>query len=82
MSFTIVFTEAYEKQAMSFLKKHPELLERYEKTLRLLKETPHHPSLRIHPLKGRLKGLHSVSITLSYRITLQLVISKQEITLL
>ncbi len=43
MSFTIVFTEAYEKQAMSFLNKHPELLERYEKTLRLLKETPHHP---------------------------------------
>lgn len=82
MSFTIVFTEKYEKRAMQFLKIHPELLERYEKTLRLLQENPHHPSLRLHALKGRLKDLHSVSITMSYRISLEFIISDQKIILI
>jgi plasmid maintenance system killer protein len=35
--------------------------------------------LRLHPLSGRLEGLHSVSINLSYRITLELLISDEEI---
>lgn len=82
MSFTIVFTEKYEKRAMQFLKIHPDLLERYDKTLRLLHENPYHPSLRLHPLKGRLKSLHSVSITMSYRISLELIISDHEIVLI
>jgi len=30
----------------------------------------------LHALKGRLSGLHSVSINLSYRITLEMVITK------
>ena len=40
---------------------------------------PHHPSLRLHSLSGRLQGLHSVSINLSYRITLELLIQDEEI---
>jgi len=40
---------------------------------------PHHPSLRLHALSGRLLGLHSVSINLSYRITLELLIQDEEI---
>jgi plasmid maintenance system killer protein len=40
---------------------------------------PHHPSLRLHLLGGRLQGLHSVSINLSYRITLELLIHDEEI---
>jgi plasmid maintenance system killer protein len=40
---------------------------------------PHHPSLRLHALSGRLQGLHSVSINLSYRITLELLIQDEEI---
>jgi len=38
-----------------------------------------HPSLRLHALKGRLQGLHSVSINISYRITLELIIDGQRL---
>jgi len=40
---------------------------------------PHHPSLRLHPLSGKLQALHSVSINLSYRITLELLIQDMQI---
>jgi mRNA-degrading endonuclease YafQ of YafQ-DinJ toxin-antitoxin module len=79
MSWTLVFTEQYEKRALSFLKRHPELEKQYLKTLQLMEANPFHPSLRLHPLAGRLSGLHSVSINLSYRITLEFLIHDQEI---
>jgi mRNA-degrading endonuclease YafQ of YafQ-DinJ toxin-antitoxin module len=74
MAFTLVFTEQYNRRAARFLKRHPELRQPYLKTLQLLELNPAHPSLRLHPLRGRLDGLHSVSINLSYRITLELLI--------
>lgn len=40
---------------------------------------PAHPSLRPHALRGKFDGLHSVSINLSYRITLELLIQDQQI---
>jgi mRNA-degrading endonuclease YafQ of YafQ-DinJ toxin-antitoxin module len=79
MSWCLVFTEQYEKRALRFLKRHPELEKQYLKTLQLLEINPHHPSLRLHPLSGRLSGLHSVSINLSYRITLEFMVTDQEI---
>ena len=79
MSWTLVFTEQYEKRAQRFLKRHPELEKQYLKTLQLMEANPLHPSLRLHPLAGRLSGLHSVSINLSYRITLEFLIHDQEI---
>ena len=79
MSWSLVFTEQYEKRALRFLKRHPELEKQYLKTLQLLEANPHHPSLRPHPLSGRLSGLHSVSINLSYRITLEFLLTDQEI---
>jgi mRNA-degrading endonuclease YafQ of YafQ-DinJ toxin-antitoxin module len=79
MSWTLVFTEQYEKRAVRFLKRHPELEKQYLKTLQLMEANPFHPSLRLHPLAGRLSGLHSVSINLSYRITLEFLIHDQEI---
>jgi mRNA-degrading endonuclease YafQ of YafQ-DinJ toxin-antitoxin module len=79
MSWTLVFTEQYEKRAQRFLKRHPELEKQYLKTVQLLEINPFHPSLRIHPLSGRLSGLHSVSINLSYRITLEFLLNDQEI---
>lgn len=33
----------------------------------------------MHPLRGKLDGLHSVSINLSYRITLELLIQDGQI---
>jgi mRNA-degrading endonuclease YafQ of YafQ-DinJ toxin-antitoxin module len=79
MSYTLVFTEQYEKRAARFLKRHPELEKQYLKTLQLLAANPHHPSLRLHQLSGRLSALHSVSINISYRIILELLISEAEI---
>lgn len=81
MSFALIFTEHYEKRAARFLKRHPEVEKQYLKALKLLEANPFHPSLRLHTLSGRLEGLHSVSINLSYRITLELIIQEEEIVL-
>lgn len=81
MTFQLVFTAQYEKRAARFLKRHPELEKQYLKTLQLLEMNPHHPSLRLHALGGRLQGLHSVSINLSYRITMELLIQDDGIIL-
>ncbi|MAT58068.1 MAG: plasmid stabilization protein [Ignavibacteriae bacterium] len=77
--FSIVFTESYIKRAKKFFKKHHEVLPQYEKTLKLLEINPTHPSLRLHKLKGRLSELFSVSINISYRITIIFIIEKNKI---
>jgi plasmid maintenance system killer protein len=74
MPYQLVFTDDYTSRALRFLKRHPQLKAQYAKTLALLEFNPTHPSLRLHALAGRLQGLHSVSINLSYRITLQWLI--------
>lgn len=79
MSYTLVFTGQYNRRAARFLKRHPELRQQYLKALQLLEANPFHPSLRLHALSGMLGGLHSVSINLSYRITLELLIQDNEI---
>ena len=38
------------------------------KTEELFRDNPLHPSVRLHPLKGKLKGLWSISVTLNVRI--------------
>jgi toxin HigB-1 len=79
VAYTIIFTERYTRIAARFLKRHPDMARAYVKTLELLQVNPHHPSLRLHALSGRLAGVHSVSINLSYRITLHLLITEREI---
>jgi mRNA-degrading endonuclease YafQ of YafQ-DinJ toxin-antitoxin module len=70
----ILFTETYNKKASKFIKKHPEIIKLYEKTLLLVEANIYHPSLRLHKLKGPLDNLHSISINLSYRITIYFLI--------
>jgi mRNA-degrading endonuclease YafQ of YafQ-DinJ toxin-antitoxin module len=79
MAFQLVLTETYLRIALRFLRRHPQLRAQYAKTLALLQANPHHPSLRLHALAGKYQGLHSVSINLSYRITLELVIQGQTV---
>lgn len=79
MAYALVFTERYNRRAARFIKQPPELRQQYLKTLQLLEANPFHPSLRLHPLRGKLEGLHSVSINLSYRITLELLIQDEQI---
>ena len=77
--FALVFTEQYTRRAAQFLKRQPDLRQHYLKTLQLLEANPAHPSLRLHALKGKHDGLHSVSINLSYRMTLELLIQDRQI---
>jgi len=81
MSYSLIFTDSYEKVEGRFLKRHPDLLDRYHKTLAIMEQDPFHPSLRLHALEGRLSGLHAVSINLQYRITLELELREREIIL-
>ena len=82
MSYCLVFTESYNKCAAKWLKRHPELRHQYLKTLQLLELNPFHRTLRLHPLAGRLQGIHAVSINLSYRLTLELLVRDAEIVLI
>jgi len=66
----IIYTDSYIRRAKKFIKKHPELLSQYAKTLKLMEVNPHHPSLRMHKLSGKLSKLYSVSINISYRISI------------
>ena len=79
MIYRILYTESYIKKAARFISRHPDLLQQYEKTLKLLEVNPFHPSLRFHRLKGSLKELHSISINISYRITLEFLIEDKTI---
>lgn len=79
VAYRIIFTERYTRIAKRFLQQHPDMARAYAKTLGLLELNPHHPSLRLHALSGRLAGVHSVSINVSYRITLHLLVGEHEI---
>lgn len=81
MTYRLVYPDSYVKRAKKFLKKHPELRNQYQKTLELLELNPRHPSLRLHGLQGRLDGLSSVSINISYRIVLEILITESDIIL-
>lgn len=81
MNYRLIYTKSYNQRAKKFITKHPELLKQYEKTLKLLEINPFHPSLRLHELKGKLKGLYSISINMSYRIILNFMITDNDIIL-
>ena len=82
MTWQIIFTEQYNQRATKFLKRNPAIERHYAKTLELLALNPHHPSLRLHALQGKLTGLHSISINLSHHITLEMIITDHEIVLI
>ena len=75
----IIYTQSYIKIAKKFIKKHPDMLSQYKKTLELLEMNPKHPSLRLHKLQGKLSDLYSVSINTSYRITMEFIIQENKI---
>lgn len=81
MTWQLIFTQQYNKRAAKFIKRHPDVQGQYAKTLELLALNPHHPSLRLHGLSGRLEGLHSISINLKYRVTIEMIITDNEIVL-
>ena len=79
MSYEIIITDSYFKKLTKFLKKHPDILQRYIKTIEMLELNPHHPSLRLHKLQGRLCEFHSISINMDYRVLIDFIIQNNEI---
>jgi len=80
--YSIVTPQQFLRQARKFLQKHPDLRERFAKTIADLQQDPFQPHLGLHALGGKLNGCYAVSLTYSYRITLTLLVSDSEITLL
>ena len=69
-------------RASKWLRKHSALRDQYLKTLQLMELNINHPSLRLHKLTGSLNGLSSVSINMSYRITLEPIIQDKDIIMI
>ncbi len=80
--FTVATPEPFLRQARKFFKKHPDLRPRFAAVFEALKLDPFQPSLGLHPFTGKLAGCHAVRLTYSYRITLTVMVTEQEIILL
>lgn len=80
--YVLLTTSHFDRRIVKFSRAHPELKKQLARTFQELESDPFHPHLRLHPLKGELEGLHAVSITHAYRITLTLRVTKREIILL
>jgi addiction module RelE/StbE family toxin len=80
--YKLIETKTYIKKLKKFLKKHPDMFKKYEKTIYLLESNPYHPSLRLHKLKGDLNEFYSVSIDMNYRIIIDFVIIEDKIFLI
>ena len=80
--YTVVTSEQFLRQARKFFRKHPDLKAKFVKLIEDLQVDPFQPNLALHSLSGKLTGLHAVSLTYSYRITLTLMVTEKEIILL
>lgn len=80
--YRLVWTARFTRTARKFTQAHPDLRQRLAQVLRDLENDPLQPHLRLHPLKGKMQGLHAVSVTYSYRISLTLKVTEKEIILL
>ncbi len=78
----IKFSDSYTKKAIKFFKKHKDIYPQYKKTIILLQQNPHHPSLRIHKLQAKMSKYSSVSINMQYRIVIDFVIIDNVIILI
>jgi mRNA-degrading endonuclease YafQ of YafQ-DinJ toxin-antitoxin module len=82
MSFALVTTRHFERRARKFLRKHPDLRQALRDALDDLSRDPFQPKLKLHPLAGNLGGVQAVSLTYSYRVTLLVRVTEQELVLL
>ena len=61
------------------LKRHPDLKNKYYRTLELLEINPLHNSLRLHKLHGKISDFYSVSIDMKYRIIIDFIVENNKI---
>ncbi|MDQ6604776.1 MAG: plasmid stabilization protein [Chloroflexota bacterium] len=82
MTYRVEIREGFTKQANKFFRKHPDLRVPFRRLVADLQEDPFQPRLRLHPLRREFKGVYAVSLAHSYRVTLTLLVTGKEITLL
>jgi len=80
--YTLIWSTGFSRSAEKFIKKHPDLRNKFASILRDLENDPFQPHLKYHQLGGDFKKVQAISITYSYRITLTIVVSDSEIILL
>jgi len=80
--YTLIWTPSFTRTSRKFFQKHPHLKKKFAQLLQDLEKDPLQPHLKLHPLQRELKGLHAISLTYSYRITLTLKLTVEEIVLL
>jgi len=61
----IIYSNGFRER---FIKLPRDVAELAIKKEELFRENPFHSSLRLHELKGKLKGLWSISVSMKYRI--------------
>lgn len=79
---SLTVTDSFLRRSRKFFKKHPDLKPKFATIAEELQNDPTQTHLQLHPLKGKLNGLYSVSLTYSFRITLTFKITEYEIILL
>lgn len=62
------FGPTFEKKLKIINYKDKKLSIKIQKQLKLFQLNHHHPSLRLHKLKGDLKNVWSISVTISFRL--------------
>lgn len=80
--FNLVTTDYFLRRARKFLRKHPDLRQRFAQVVDDLKADPFAPHLAYHHLGGKLRDVQAISITHDYRIILTIRITEREIILL
>ena len=80
--YALIWTYTFLRTLRKFLRRHPDLEGVVTDLFEQLENDPFAPRLKLHPLKGRHRGKHAVSLTYSYRVVLVLRLSQKEIVLL
>ena len=80
--YAILWTPQFTRAAINFVQSHRELRVKFAAILRDLEHDPFQPHLKSLQLGGKLQGVQVVSPIENYRLTLTLIISDKEITLL
>jgi len=80
--FHIIYKDKFKKKLQKFLKKHPDIREKFKSSVKNLENNPFESSLKTHKLTGKLKDNYACSINHEYRIILSIVIIKEEVFLI
>ena len=82
MTWSLARTDSFLATARKFFKRNPQLKGEFLELLLQLERDPFAARLRTHPLKGRHKGTHAVSLTYSVRVVVLLRVTEKEVVLL